>query len=115
MYIALAVVGAVGLLALLYFMFAPGPVRARAYARAQKMLQVDDWKGALAVVEPLLAANPPETWRTRLRHLAGECHQRGLEDAVKAGEFETAREHALDVAKLLEQDEAEQVNRVVEG
>lgn len=115
MYIVLAVLGAVGLLALVYYLFAPGPVRARAYARAQKQLQAGDWKGALAVVEPMLAATMSETWRTRLRHLAGECHQRGLEEAVKAGEYETGRDHALQVAKLLEQDEGEQVNRVVEA
>ncbi|MGL4554109.1 MAG: tetratricopeptide repeat protein, partial [Gemmataceae bacterium] len=115
MYIVLGVVAAAGLLALLYYALAPGPVRARAHARAKKLLDAGDWREALAVAEPLLAANPPPAWRTKLRHLAGECHQRGLEEAIKAGEYETGRGHAVRVAELLEQDEAEQISRVVEA
>src|SRR4051794_36406230 len=102
MYIVLGVVAAVGLLALLYYAVAPGPVRGRAYARAKKALEAGDWRGALAIVEPILAGTPPPAWRTKCRHLAGECHQRGVEEAIKGREFEAGRGHAIRVAELLE-------------
>ncbi len=108
-------IAAVGLLALLYWAFAPGPVRWRAFQRAQKALANGDWKPALDTAEKYLAQSPNAAWKARLDNLAGECHQRALDDALKAKRFEDARGHAASAALHLKQDEAELTARVVEA
>ncbi|NBO93220.1 MAG: hypothetical protein EBV06_13055 [Planctomycetia bacterium] len=114
MYIVLGVVAA-GILTLLYFVYAPGPVAARAYARARQRLDAGDWQEALRLLEPFSNHWAPAAWRNKLRHLSGECRQRGMDAALSTGEYEEARSHAVLVATLLEQPEAEQIQRIIDA
>ncbi|MFQ3593765.1 MAG: hypothetical protein SNJ82_11360 [Gemmataceae bacterium] len=114
MYIALAILAVVGLLGLLYYSYAPGPVRARLRAQARAHLRAGDWQKALGLLQPLLQ-EPPAAWHRPFRHLAGECHQHGLEQALREHHYEAARDHALAVAELLNQNQQEQVQRVVDA
>ena len=111
---AVAVV-ALGLFAALFFAFAPGPRRGRAFRVAQKQLDDGDWESALGSVEAMRPGRLPESWRKRLDDLAGEAHQRGLDDAIKGRRFDAALGHAVEAAALLDLDEAEQRGRVVEA
>jgi tetratricopeptide (TPR) repeat protein len=114
MYIALAILAVIGLLGLLYYAYAPGPVRGRVLARAKARLKARDWQSALELVRPLLAL-PSASWQKPFRHIAGECHQHGIEQALRDREYEAARDHAISVAELLGQNEQEQVQRVVDS
>jgi tetratricopeptide (TPR) repeat protein len=114
MYIALAILAVVGLLGLLYYAYAPGPVRGRVLARARAKLKARDWQSALDLVGPFLAL-PSAAWQKPFRHLAGECHQHGVEHTLREHDYEAAREHAVQVAQLLGQNEQEQVQRVVDA
>jgi tetratricopeptide (TPR) repeat protein len=96
----------------LYLIFAPGPRRWRAYTRAQKLLQADDWREALAIVQGMNPASLSSAWQARLDHLAGECHQRAIDVLLKEKQFEDALDHAHQVIKLLDLDEAEETSRV---
>jgi len=114
LYIVLGI-AAVGLLALLYWGFAPGPVRWRAYQRAQKALAAGEWTPALAAAEKYLALSPNAAWKARLDNLAGESHQRALDDALKDKHFDDALDHATAAARHLALDGAEMAARVVEA
>src|SRR5262245_29733907 len=113
-YVILAV-AAVGLVSLLYVAVAPGPRRARAYRRAQRALSAGAWQDALAIVTALVPDRQSSTWRARLRHLAGECHQHGLDLMLKERQFDSALGHAQQAAALLDLDPAELRGRVVEA
>jgi tetratricopeptide (TPR) repeat protein len=114
LYVVLAV-AAVGLLALLYWAFAPGPVRSRAYEAARKHLAAGDWQKSLDTARKYLAAGPSAHWKSRLDNLAGESHQKALDEALKEKRFEDARDHAAAAAKHLALDEADLAARVVEA
>ena len=115
MYIALAILAVIGLLGLLYYAYAPGPVRGRLLARARAKLQAHDWRAALELLQPVLTSASAAPQHNAVRHLAGECHQLGLQEALQQQDYETARDHAQAVAELLAQDPAEQVQRVLEA
>jgi tetratricopeptide (TPR) repeat protein len=112
-----AVLGTVaaGLLVLAYLAFAPGPVRARALRKAQKELKEGKWRSALATAELYLARSPSQQWKARLDSLAGECHQLGMEEALKEVRLEDAAGHARAAARHLGQDEADMMARVLEA
>jgi tetratricopeptide (TPR) repeat protein len=114
MYVILAVL-AIGLLVALYLFLAPGPKRWRAFYRAQKLLEGGSWKEALQIAESLRNPNLADAWRVRLRNLAGECHQRAVDQSLKARDFEDALAHATEAAGLLGLEEGEQRGRVVEA
>src|SRR5438105_4944566 len=116
MYVLLAIVVAIVAGVALYFVFAPGPRRWRALYRAQKLLEAGDWEQSLTLAESLLAGvkgNP--AWEARARSLAGECHQRGFDLALKQRDFDAALRHAGEATALLGLDESEQRDRVVEA
>jgi tetratricopeptide (TPR) repeat protein len=108
-------VGVLGLLAVLYWAFGFGPVRWRAYQRAQKLLAEGDWREALNVAEKYLALQPSTDWKARLDALAGESHQRAIDDALREKQFEDALGHAQAAASHLAQDPADLTARVVEA
>src|SRR5262249_33029046 len=108
-------VGVLGLLALLYWAFGFGPVRWRTYQRAQKQLPGAAWRGPLPVAEKSLALHPPTDWKARLDALAGESHQRAIDDALREKQFEDALAHAHAAANHLAQDPADLTARVVEA
>jgi tetratricopeptide (TPR) repeat protein len=116
--LVLVIVGLVAVLVAgiaLYFAFAPTPRRRRALSRAQKGLDSGNWKEALALTEamlPAVARHP--AWQARFRNLAGECHQRAVDQALKERDFDAALDHALKAAGLLSLDETEQRSRIVE-
>ena len=114
LYVVLGI-AAVGLLVGLYLVFGPGPVRGRAYARGRKLLEAGEWRDALALAERHLGRGLSPLWSAKMASLAGDSHQLALDDALKAREFEVAREHAVAAARHLELDEAEQAARVVES
>jgi tetratricopeptide (TPR) repeat protein len=111
---AVAAIVLVVLVLVLWQAFGLGPRRARAYRRAQRQLDAGQWQAALARLGPYLGATS-ETWRKRLRHLAGECHQYALEEAIKEKRFEDAVPHAGQVVELLDHDEAEQTGRILDA
>src|SRR5262245_45791366 len=113
MYIVLAV-AAVGILIGLYFAFAPGPRRWRAFHRARKLLEAGDWGEALKVAQAMGPARLSAAWQSRLRNLMGESHQQALDHALKVKDFEEALYHSGEAAKLLGLDQAEQRGRVIE-
>jgi tetratricopeptide (TPR) repeat protein len=115
MYAVLAAV-AVGLVLLAcYFAFAPGPRRWRAFRRAQRQLEAGSWAEALATVNALRPDRLSGVWQARLRNLAGECHQRAVDRALKERHFEDALAHAEQATALLGMEEGEQRTRVVEA
>jgi tetratricopeptide (TPR) repeat protein len=113
--IALVVIVALGLLALLYFLYAPGPVRGRVLSRARALLKAGNGQAALALVQPYVEQTPPAAWHGPFRHLASECHRLGIEDALQIHDYDAAKAHALRVAELLGQSEDEPLQRVVEA
>src|SRR2546423_3497605 len=99
-----------------FFLFAPGPRRWRAYHRASKALAADDWETALTGAESMLPeVKGNAAWQTRVKNLAGEAHQRAVDHALKAREFDVALEHALSAADHLGLDPDEQRGRVTEA
>jgi tetratricopeptide (TPR) repeat protein len=114
MYVVLAVI-AIGIGVALYFVLAPGPRRWRAFSRAQKLLDSGAWQESLAIADSLRAGRLPEAWQARLRNLAGECHQRAVDQSLKGRQFEEALAHSRQATELLGLDENEQRNRVVEA
>ena len=117
MTVILAAVSAValGVLVGLFFVFAPGPKRARAFRAAQKQLDEGDWESALASVEAIRPDRQPSVWRKRLDNLAGEAHQLALDEAIKARRFDDALGHAVEAAERLGLDEEEYRGRVTEA
>jgi tetratricopeptide (TPR) repeat protein len=115
MYVVLAAIVLIGLGIALYFLLAPGPKRWRTFYRAQKLLDAGSWEEALAVAESLRDKGLPGVWGVRQRNLAGECHQRAVDQSLKARDFEGALRHANEAAQLLNLDENDQRGRVVEA
>jgi tetratricopeptide (TPR) repeat protein len=115
MYILLAIVVAIVAGFALYFVVAPGPRRWRAMYRAQKALESGAWAEALNVSGSQLArVRGNRAWEVRFRHLAGECHQRAIDHALKERDFDAALEHSHQAATLLGQEEGELRDRIVE-
>jgi tetratricopeptide (TPR) repeat protein len=114
MYVVLAALALVLGIAF-YFLAFPGPRRWRAFHRAQKLLDAGAWPEALVRVTALRPERRSAAWRGRLRNLAGECHQRAVDQALKERKFEEALGHAGEAAGLLGLDEAEQRGRVLES
>jgi tetratricopeptide (TPR) repeat protein len=105
-----------GLSLILWLIFGPGPRRARAFHRAQRLLEQDQWQEALAILEPIAEVSGlSEVWQGRLRNGLGECHSRAAEEALKQQHYEDALDHLLIAAPHLGQDETEQRVRVVES
>jgi hypothetical protein len=99
------VLAAIVLVLLLWLAFGRGPRRRRAFARAGRLLEAGNWMEALTITEGLRASRGlSEQWQARLRNLAGECHQRAAEEALKDKRYEDAAEHRSRVveAKLAE-------------
>lgn len=113
-YLLLAVV-AILLGIALYLGFAPGPRRWRAYYRAQKLLEANEWGQALTIVQALHPDRQTSAWQARLHNLAGECHQRAVDHTLKEKSFEDALDHAARVSELLHLDAAEGRARVIEA
>jgi tetratricopeptide (TPR) repeat protein len=113
------VLGAVVLGALLvgglWLTFGPGPRRQRACRRAQRLLDAGRWQPALSLAEDFLPAARSETWKARLRAIAGEARQRATEESLREKQFETAWEHARSAADFLGLDLEEQRAHVVEA
>lgn len=112
---AILAVGAIGLGVVLYLALGPNPRRWRAYRRAQKLLDAGDWQPALDLVAAMQPERQSSAWRARLENLAGESHQRAVEDLIKEKSFEDALGHADQVAELLHLDPTEQRDRVFEA
>jgi tetratricopeptide (TPR) repeat protein len=116
MYVLLAIVVAIVAGIALYFVFAPSPRRWRALYRAQKLLEAGDWQGSLALSRSFLGrVKGNQAWEARFKNLAGECHQRAVDHALKERNFDDALTHAADAAALLGLDADEQRDRVVEA
>jgi tetratricopeptide (TPR) repeat protein len=113
-YAVLGLVLATALLAL-WLAFGPGPRRRRASRRAQRLLGRGKWSDALAVVrEVQTCGRHSPAWAARLRELAGDCHQRGADEALQDRRFEDALRESLEAAELHQQDPAEARGRVVD-
>jgi tetratricopeptide (TPR) repeat protein len=96
--------------------FGPGPRRHRAWRKAQRLLDRGNWSEALRLVTALQAAGRlSQLWQGRLRSLAGECHQRAADQALKEKRFEEGVQHALQAAALLQLSEADQKARVLDA
>jgi tetratricopeptide (TPR) repeat protein len=95
--------------------FGPGPRRQRAYRQAQRLLDAGDWHPALRLAEEYLSAAGSESWKSRLRTIAGESRQQATEQSLKEKQFEQAWDHARQASDFLGLDPDEQRARVVEA
>lgn len=112
-YVAVAL--GIGLLVCLWLIFGRGPRRARAHARARRLLAQDQWPAALELAQALQAESGlAPAWHDRARILAGDCHQRAADQALKEQRFEEGLQHGLQAAQLLRTDASEAHGRVVE-
>ncbi len=105
------------LLALLagWFVFAPGPRRARIFRRAQKLLHRGEWQQSLTLVKSLQTSGLSPAWQGRLRNLEGECHHAAAEGLLRDKNYEESLGHFQHAAGLLNLDAAELRSRVVES
>jgi tetratricopeptide (TPR) repeat protein len=114
--IVLLVIITLALVLGLWLLLGRGPRRQRAFRHAQRVLEQGEWNEALAVVTAIQGeARLSAVWQDRLRAVAGECHQRGADHALKEKRFEDALQHALEAGARLGLDQGEQRNRVVEA
>jgi tetratricopeptide (TPR) repeat protein len=98
---ALVVVAIVALVGL-WLLLGRGPRRARGYRRSQRLLRQGKWQEALAIIHTLeQGGGLSKFWEGRLRNAAGECHRTAGVQAVQAKDFESALEHHLQAAELL--------------
>jgi tetratricopeptide (TPR) repeat protein len=105
-----------GLVLVLFWQaFGYGPRRGRAYRRAQNLLEEGKWQPALELTTLFLPRAGSEAWRKRLRQLAGECHQQGLDSALKARDFDEALAHAREVVELTRTTDNEPYLRLIEA
>ncbi len=103
------------LLAGLYLLVGPGPVRSRGYHRARRALEQGDWQDALATVESLQNDRLAPAWKDKLRILAGESRQAATDAALKEKEYEDALQHSLKAAALLGTPEADARAKVIDA
>jgi tetratricopeptide (TPR) repeat protein len=100
----LAAAGAVLLagLFLLWVVCAPGPGRARAYRRSQRLARRGQWKPALDILQELQKKGSlNQYWSARLQKAAAECHRIAGVQAVQAKDFEYGLAQHLVAAKFL--------------
>jgi tetratricopeptide (TPR) repeat protein len=112
------VIVAVAVLVLLglWLIFGPGPRRSRAFRRAVRLLEHGDWAGAMRLASTLQnTTRLSAVWQGRLRTLAGECHQRAADAALKDKRFEDGMEHVRQAATLLKGNEADERARVLDA
>ncbi len=117
MYVAVpcALLVGIALLAGLWLLFGPGPVRSRSLTRARRALDKGDWQGALATVESLHNAQLPPIGQEKLRNLNGEARQAAAAAALKDKQYEAALEHSLKAASILATPEADARAAVVDA
>jgi tetratricopeptide (TPR) repeat protein len=103
------------LLAGLWLLLGPGPVRSRAYNRARRALDQGDWQAALTTAVSLQNTRLPPLWQEKLRSLNGEARQTATDAALKDKRYEEALEHSLKAASVLGTPEADARARVVDA
>ena len=95
------------LLAGLWLLLGPGPVRTRTLNRARRALDNGDWQSALTTVVSLHNDHLPPLWQERLRNLNGGARQAAADAALKDKNYEAALEHSLKAASVLGTPEAD--------
>jgi tetratricopeptide (TPR) repeat protein len=103
------------LLAGLWLLLGPGPVRSRALNRARHALDKGDWQGALSTAESLHNARLPPLWQEKVRNLNGEARQAAADAALKDKHYEAALEHSLKAASVLGSPEADARASIVDA
>jgi tetratricopeptide (TPR) repeat protein len=99
----------------LWLIFGPGPRRARAFARARRLLARESWDEALAIAKSLQAApGLKPAWQEQLRTLIGDCYQVAADASLREKRFEEALDHGRQAAIGLRLDPADQETRIVE-
>jgi len=112
-YGALAAMALLLLLAL-WVLLGSGPRRRRKYHRARRLLQHGAWQEALKLAREMQGRRLSARWQGQLRNLEGECHRAASLAALEAKDYETALEHSLGGAQLLNTNEAFARGTVVE-
>ena len=117
LYIAIPSVVFLGLalLAGLWLLVGPGPVRSRAYSRARRALEQGDWQTALVTAEALQNDRLAPVWKDKLRIVIGESRQAATDASLKDKEYEDALQHSLKAAALLGTPELDARARVVDA
>jgi tetratricopeptide (TPR) repeat protein len=108
-------VGGLLLTLMLWLLLGPGPRRARAFRRAERLLHDGHWSEALAMVRPLRQQRQPPAWEEKLQRLEGESLQAGGDEALKEGRFEEAHQHYQQAAALLEMEPSALRQHVVDA
>jgi tetratricopeptide (TPR) repeat protein len=104
-----------GVLLGLWLLFGRWARRARAHARAQRLVHQGMWQEALAIVQQLQGQSGLSLqWQGRLRSAEGECHHTAAEEALKDRRYEDSLEHFRHAAARLGLEEAELRERVVQ-
>jgi tetratricopeptide (TPR) repeat protein len=98
-----------------WWLFGPGPCRARAYKRARRALRQGQWQDALAVVKTLQTSRLSLAWEGRLRSAEGECHHAAAEKLLREKDYEQSLRHIQTATELLRLDASERRSRVVES
>ncbi|HBI43215.1 MAG TPA: hypothetical protein DDY78_10220 [Planctomycetales bacterium] len=110
-----ALIVGLALLAGFWLLLGSGPVRSRAFSRAQRALDQGDWQGALTTAVSLQNTRLPPIWQEKLRNLNGEARQAATDAALKDKQYEAALEHSLKAASVLGGPEADARARVVDA
>jgi tetratricopeptide (TPR) repeat protein len=110
--------GVVGALVLLlagaWWLFGPGPRRARAYRRAQRLLQQGHWQEALTLIKHEQSGRLSSAWQGRLRSGEGECNHAAAEMLLREKDYEESLRYFEIAAELLGLKMAEPRTRVVD-
>src|SRR5947208_16901303 len=111
-----AVAGAVLVGLLLWQLLGPGPRRARAARRAERLLAQGQWEEALRAVRGQQGQGAlPAAWQRRLRKLEGDCLLAAGDQALKERRYEDALGHYREAAPLVGAAEGSQLRHVVEA
>jgi tetratricopeptide (TPR) repeat protein len=97
-----------------WWLFGPGPRRARAYNRAQRLLHQGHWQEALTLIKNEQNGKLSSAWQGRFRSGEGECHHAAGEKLLREKDYEEALRHFHISAELLRLDMAEPRARVGE-
>ena len=93
----------------------PGPRRRRCLRSSMRLLEKGDWQEALQSIQSLQNKGRLSfAWQTRLRTAEGECHRAAETAALAEKDYESAMEHAVAAANLLQKKESDARARIIE-
>jgi len=93
----------------------PGPRRRRGLRSSMRLLEKGDWQEALQSIQSLQNKGRLSfAWQTRLRTAEGECHRAAETAALAEKDYESAMEHAVAAANLLQKKESDARARIIE-